>query len=290
MMTAQIDTDLSIEDYHSDDIHISKTDLALMLECPAVYRHYQDNGKEEQDSTALVLGNALHTLALEPESFTDRFYVLPETYTNDKGEEKPMRCDKRMQAYQDCLDEAGERDVLKTSDYEGIAQMAQAIHDDVFANAILSKSGLIESSIFFEHNGRNMKCRPDFMTDDGLIVDIKTARSAKPQVFASDAFNRHYDMSVAITEMGYQQLYGQMPDNYVFIVVEKESPYLVSCFDCYGVMDDLTGLTYAGIGRDRTNKALEKLDWCEENNIWPGYVEKIEPMKAPNWAINQWAE
>jgi len=175
-------------------------------------------------------------------------------------------------------------------DYEGVAEMAQAIHDDVFANAILSKSGLIESSIFFEGGGRKMKCRPDFLIYDGLIVDIKTARSAKPQVFASDAFNRYYDMSVAITEMGYKQLYGQMPDNYVLIVVEKEPPYLVSCFDCYGTMDDLTGLTYAGIGRDRTTKALEKLDWCEENGVWPGYVEKIEPMQAPNWAINQWSE
>lgn len=284
-MTAKLHTDMSIVDYHSKTELLSKSMLSVFADCPARFKYKYIDGGAEKPTKSLRIGNAVHVLALEPELWVSGYHVLPETYFNDKGEEKPFRKDERMQVYKDEISRAGDRIILSREEFNTVESMAEALTKNAFALSLLKAPGYVEASILWD----GFRCRPDFMRNDSLIVDLKTARSVKPSVFQKDAFNLHYALSVALTTRGYEALHGKKPDDYVFLCIEPEPPYLISCFNSFDAMDD-SGISYLEYGEAELTKILAKYDECKATNIWPGYAQKIQPMKIPRWAMNKFME
>lgn len=281
--------DMSIEDYHGDRSIISKSMLADM-DCPQKFKWKYIDGAEQDDKGFLNVGNAVHTLALEPQLFDKRFHVLPETYVNKDGEVKPFRCDTRMQVYKDEIEKAGKRKIIAASDLVNIKSMAKALASNKMALAILKRPGKIEASIFWtdEETGLRLKCRPDFLGDDSLIVDLKVTHNADPSIFFKTAFDIGYDMSAAMTTAGVTALYGKKPDNYVFLVIEDKPPYVIEAFDSFRPFDDEPGgLTHLDAGEYRFRNALARYKKCVKTDIWPGYREKITPMGVPYYGIKQ---
>jgi exodeoxyribonuclease VIII len=72
--------DLSIEDYHADKTAISRSGLMEFKKSPYHYwANYLNPDKPEKEPTdAMILGNAFHTLVLEPNTFDERYLVMPE--------------------------------------------------------------------------------------------------------------------------------------------------------------------------------------------------------------------
>jgi hypothetical protein len=290
VMNPKLNKSMTIDEYHQQTDYLSKSMLSELADCPARFKYKYIDGNDKQQTASMRLGNAVHVLALEPEIWKDNYHILPETYFNDKGEEKPFRADPRMQAYKDEMEKAGDRIVLKRDEYERVEQMAESLTRNQFALALLKAEGYPEASIFWQEDSTPLRCRPDFMRNDGLIVDLKTCRSAKPSFFQKDAWNMHYDVSVALTARGYNALYEQQPDNYVFLCIETEPPYIVEAYETHKPMDDFTGLSYQEIGEMRLTNLLNDYRECVANDHWPGYVGKISTMKAPRWAVNQLME
>jgi len=277
---AELREDLSIEDYHKRRDVLSKSMLADM-ECPAKFKWKYIDGGEEPDSDCLNIGNAVHTLALEPKLFHERFYVIKDG----------IRRDKRTEAYKEILAEAENRKLITHNDFKDIQGMAASLASNKWALALLQDSGKIEPSIFWtdEETGLPLRCRPDFMREDGLIVDLKTGHSAEPQSFFRTAWNCGYDMSAAMTSEGYRALTGKMPDNYVYLVVEKEPPYIIEAYDSFRPCDsgDPAHLTYYDAGAHRFRSALNHYQECVRTNSWPSYSGKITPMKVPYYGLKK---
>lgn len=287
-------TDLSIEDYHDfgnikkhgEAAVISKSMLSEMG-CPAKFEWKYVKGNQSADKSVFNVGNAVHTLALEPDTFHDRFYVIP----------KGVRRDKRTAEYQGIIAEANGRKMLleegttNESGYDDIKAMAESIASNKIALALLKRKGLAEPSIFWTDptTGVKLRCRPDFMAEDGLIVDLKTARDAEPEAFFRAAFDCHYDVSVGMTCDGYKALYGKMPDNYVFLVVEKNGPCIIEAYDSFRPFDleDPAKLTYLAAGNYRYRKFLESYKSCVDSGVWPAYSGKVNPMGIPRYALKK---
>ena len=251
---AQLFEDMSIEEYHSRKDVISKSMLSEMG-CPAKFKWKYIDNAEQPDKDYFNVGNAVHTLALEPGLFHDRFYVIPEG----------IRRDPRTKEFKICMAEAGQRKMLTAKDHASILGMAKSLAADKKSLALLQGAGKIEPSIFWtdDETKIRMRSRPDFMRDDGLIVDLKTGASANPDNFFRSAWENHYDVSAAMTTEGYQALYGKLPDNYVFLVIEKEPPYLIEAFDAFRPCEgsDPSGMSYydAGVHRFRQAPRYEPL-------------------------------
>ena len=67
--------DLPAAEYHARP-EISKSGLDKIAQFPALFKAHQNRPPDADD--ALIIGQATHTLTLEPEKFTSEFAVMPQ--------------------------------------------------------------------------------------------------------------------------------------------------------------------------------------------------------------------
>lgn len=283
---AKFYTDMSIDAYHShgdikglgfDKAYISKSMLVDFMDCPARFKHKYIDGYKGDQKDFLNIGNAVHTLALEPELFKATYYILPED----------IKRDARTKAYQEHLEAAGDKTIIREQDLGNIKGMAKALASNKKARVLFEAEGDIEASIFWtdKETGLKLRCRPDFMRHDGLIVDLKTTHSAKPDVFRKLAYDKAYDISVALTAEGYFALKDFMPSDYAFSIVETSAPHLIEAYSTFSPFDD--DLTYLHVGQTRLKDVLYRLADCIDRNVWPGYSDRILPLSIPPYKAKE---
>lgn len=279
-MTATHHKSLPMSGYQAARDHLSKSMLSKLADCPAVFKYHYIDGGEQDETPSLRIGSAAHTLALEPELWKSGYYKMPQ-----KDDGKEIVRNPAHAAYKEQISIAGDRIILTTKEYESIESMANAILKSPLAVGLLKAHGYVESSIFWtDAAGRKKRCRPDFCRNDALIVDLKMTKSVKPAFFFKDARNFHYDLSVALTCEGYEALFNKPPEEYVFLCIEPEPPYLIEAFSTFEEAD--MGVSYLSYGRGRLMELLAKYDECTASGVWPSYVGKITPMRLPAWARN----
>ena len=264
---------------HGADGSVSKTMLSVYADDQRKFKHQFIDGNRREETPSLALGKAVHTLALEPQKWKSEYIIVD--------------CDRRTKAGKEEWAEALEtgKNIIKSDQMEQIEGMANALAANPVALALLKADGYVEASILWDDNGLPLRCRPDFLRNDGLIVDLKTARNVKPSLFFKDALNFHYDLSVALTMRGYEALYGKPADNYVFLCIESTAPYCIECFESMLPMDDTSGMSYLDYGEARLYDLLDgfRVDWnrFKATGEWPLPPKRIETMNVPAWAMNK---
>ena len=293
-VTAKLIEDMPMEDYHAfgniakhpADFVLSNSMLCKYIDCPEQFRYEFLTEKQEEEKDYLNIGTAVHTLALEPDQFESRFYVIPEG----------IRRDKRTEPYKKCMASAGTRIMLPHKDYMNILGMAQKLSAEPYAKALFDGPGYIESSIFYNcpHTGQRLRVRPDWFRKDGkLIINLKTTHSAKPDLFFKTASEFGYDIGAAMQLEAVERLMGPDPNrNYVLLVIEPKPPHIISIFDTIRPMtlnneNDNSSVSYAESGLFRKNKAVYGIRDCLKLNRWPGYQEGVQPMRYPGWVMKK---
>jgi hypothetical protein len=166
-------------------------------------------------------------------------------------------------------------------------QQAQVMAGKVFANPIAAKlleSGSAELSGYWHDDatGVRLRFRPDFLPDVGngrpIIVDYKTAKSANPKQFAKAAFDYGYYQQAAWYIDGLAETTGCTDAAFIFIVQQKDAPFLVSLSQLEPEDVDL--------GRQQNRRAIDIYARCWETGVWPGY-EGIALLALPGWARRQ---
>ena len=271
--------DIAPERYHARLDFVSKSMLSVFADSPAKFKYVYLDGGEKPESDAMRLGTAAHLYALEPEKFSGRYYVMPDG----------IRRDERTKAYQEQLAIAAGRTILKPAERDQIEGMANSLMRNPKAVALLKGDKAIETSIFWRdaEHGVNLRCRPDVIRlSDGVIVNLKTTRSARPETFFRAAYDMHYDVSVAMESRGFQAATGRQAAEYVFLAIETEPPYIVEAFNSFEACTD-EGLTYRDIGEYRLRKLLARYSECVRENRWPSYQDNISPMRVPAWELKR---
>ena len=210
------------EDYHADTSAISASGLKLFARSPAhYYAAYLDPNRIERSPTpAMRVGTATHCAILEPERFSAEYIALPEGLDRRTKEGK--------QAYADLLSTGAE--LLTSDDMSLVVNMACAFRDNATSRALFDRKHVVEQSIFAEVNGVACKCRPDFMTADGLMVmDVKTTSDASPESFGKSAWSIGYHIQAAFYRRVIQSATGITPDC-IFGCVESDRPYLTAYY------------------------------------------------------------
>lgn len=245
-------------DYHKDAAIGSTSLKTLATRTPA---HYQHDLKHPKFSDAFTLGTAAHSLILEGDTSSIVIVEADNWLTKDAKAAKAAAL-------------ADGKQPLLTKEWVQVIAMREAVMRHEIAGPLFTGHKAEQSVFWQELDGLMMKCRPDAW-QPGMLVDLKTTVNADPREFGKTAHNFGYHQSAAHYTDGVEMVTGErLP--FVFVLVEKTAPYLVSVVH----LDD-EALDY---GRQLNDRAKRIYQECTETGNWPGYPA-FEPVSLPMWAI-----
>lgn len=236
---------------------ISRSQLAMISESPEKFKYNLEHPKPA--TPALLLGQVLHKLVLEPETFEEEFAVCPVV-------------DRRTKIGKELFAEFEESAKGKTVVPAEIAEQAGFMRDALLANPFVVKllNGEREKEFFWSDDltGEECKCRTDVLTRVGgkmTIVDVKTTTDASTDAFMRSAINYLYDLQSGMYCEGVKKVTGEDPD-FVFIAVEKEAPYAVNILKA--------DKTFIQRGYDIFREFIGIYHDCKTTGNWWGYLGK----------------
>jgi hypothetical protein len=267
---------------------------------PMLGHYHETTGDAGSDSPDLILGRAFHCAALEPETFGDRFVALsideiarlaPSRGTKEGKaafaeyvEQHPAASGMTSDEWKRICAQAAYpgRTLLTEDERDLVLAMRDAVHAHRGARTLLDRVVEREAVRRWtdEKTGTKCKGRLDCVLDNGDILDLKSARSIKPEWFRSDAWSRGNMHQGTFYRRG-QLAHGISRAGFTLIAVEKHKrprPLDVCVMPVSGFMMD-----------DRCDPDIDELlalrRRCNESGEWPGaYPDPIEINEPPRWA------
>lgn len=260
--------DISNAQYHASE-GISRSMLMEFKRSPYHYWYKYVSGlaEKEEPTPAMNLGNAVHTLVLEPSKLENEFRIIPNLDRRTKvGKE----------LYEAFLIESSGKTILTNDQFEQALAMATSVIKNP-NSANLFKDCLVEKSIYFTHKptGLQVKARPDAWSGS-IVMDLKTTAEASLRAFQSSSVKYGYFLQAAIVNEALASI-DQFMEHFVFVPVEKSAPHCVAVY-----MVDGESITESVREFDILMAGLAT---CLETNVWPGYG--IKDLTMPKWGVFQ---
>lgn len=248
---------------------ISRSELWKISESPEKFKWYREH--PEKPTPALLFGQVVHKLLLEPDGFEREFAVLPDIDRRTKAGKDEYN------AFIGANDGKG---IVTLEMFQTAWEMAEKAKQDPFVAKLLK--GEHEKPFFWtdEVTGEDCKCRVDCLTDIGgkpYIIDYKTCADASNDAFMRDALKYGYHVQSAMYSDGVEQNIGTKP-TFVFIAQEKTAPYAVNIFQA-----DEALVQY---GMDVYRELMGIYHYCKTNDRWYGYLGReqiINNLQLPAW-------
>lgn len=249
---------------------INASGLKHILRSPAHYYEYRYNRIEEKESDALLFGKLFHYAVLEPDLFHENYVVQPKfdlrTIIGKEMNQKWM--DKHA---------TPTSIVVPQSMANKLEAMVTKMLTHTKVKQLLEK-GVRETTLFWNDpaTGELCKCRPDFVTSRGHLIDLKTSTDARESKFSKDILTYQYHIQAAHYCEGGRVTGAYNPDQFIFIVIEKEPPFEIGVYP--------SGASVLGVGDQWRSKAMDIYSKCKKNNRWPGYNPAFKVIELPKWA------
>lgn len=279
-----VNEDLPEADYHADrnpwDSPTLSSHLAQILDrqspahAHAAHPRLGGNGRSFESSREFDFGVLVHRLVLGkgPEIVS---------VTADDWRGKPAQ-ERRREARAE-----GKLPILQR-DHERVWDAKQAVLARLHDLGI-DLSGGSEVSVFWEEQSASSptgltRCRARM---DHIIaterhattLDLKSCMSAHPDACARHVNGYGYAIQraayVSAIETVRPELAGRV--DFVFVFVELEQPFVVTPVRL--------SPAFCEIGERRWRRAVELWADCLARDRWPGYVDSITTLEAPEWAI-----
>ncbi|ORV82862.1 hypothetical protein AWC11_23165 [Mycobacterium interjectum] len=273
---------ISEGDYHADRKRLSSTGARLLLppSVPARFRWVQDH--PQPPKRAYDIGHVAHREILGKGA---EITVLDPDVHGLTKDGKPAANPRATAGWKEAEADARRRGTvpIHADDYMAAQRMAAEVFAHPDAGWILA-DGAAEMSLYATGPfGVPMRARPDSMSyPDGnrlWMADVKTSTTADPAEFARKAADFGYHIQAAFYRCVAQLLGLDTDPAFVFIVVEKEPPHLVSVVEW-----DAEAMAE---GDRLVGQALATYARCVETGEWPGYLPGIQPIRLPAWAIHR---
>jgi hypothetical protein len=271
-----IDVAMSEADYHART-ELSSTEARLLLESPAKYRWKKDNPPLIAPSKKFDLGTAVHSKVLGTGYDVE---VIPQDILASNGAISTKAAKEFVANVR-----AEGKVPIKQEDFDLIDGSAASILAHPGARQLFAQPADAEVSVFATDpaTGIPVRARFDFLPSaftlgapSRVAVDLKTAVDASPDGFTKSIANYNYDVQRAWYLDALKWETGETAE-LVFVVVEKEPPYLVGVYQLPTIWVEM-GLTKA-------RRARELFKECTDTNSWPGYSETVELLSPPTWLI-----
>ena len=263
-------TQLTNAEYHAHQaISKSKLDAARKS---GKHLHDMLYGPPRESTAAFDFGTAFHAGVLPGEDFSKVAVRMPKSITS-----------KATKAGKEFAKEHEGKIILNHSDSYALDQMMLSVSEHPAASGLLNGElkGKSEQSFFCKDTGETeleLKCRPDFMLDDGsLIIDIKTTTDASPNGFKKSLANFRYHVQAAWYLEVVEKATGRRPEAFIFVAVEKQRPFSTAVY----VADE----ECIRIGMEQAREDLMNIAKWKNTGIYPGYSSQAEMISLPKWML-----
>lgn len=256
---------VSFDEYHAWDA-CSASWLSRLARSPAHLRAYLD-GLVDDETAAKTSGRLLHSAVLEPERFRASVARGPQ----GDGRTKAVR-DARASL------EAAGKTVVPPAEYDRIVAMRERLLSQPTVRQLIERAfSPTELSIVWAADGITCKARLDLPVPSlGALLDIKTARDARPSEFEKAIHNYGYARQASHYLDGAAAHWPDTFDVFVFVVVENEPPHEVVVYEL-----DARALELA---RAELDTLRARYRTCIEMGEWPGYDPEVMRIGLPAWA------
>ena len=242
---------------------------------------YVAKSKPAETTTAMRLGQLVHTCVLEYPEWQARYACEPSTFTDGTVIKKAKAAHK---AYlEDFRLGCVENNRCSVDSYEHALceDIRAALMGSNLTRTILEAPGLTEHSLVWhnQNTGLQLKCRRDKVLGGNILVDLKTTvEPVNPDSFSRIATNYGYHRTAAWYLEGHHDWTGETA-RYVFLLVNKTTHE----FGLYEV--DSEAIT---LGHRQNQRALEQLARCYESGDWSGeFAHSVTKVSLPRYAFNQ---
>ena len=244
---------------------ISKSGLDLIDRSPSHYRYREPR----RPTRAMEMGTAIHTAILEPDRYAAEYMLLTDVHVRTASEYK-----------QAVKTHTSER-VLVSHDADHVAGMQESVYANESAANLLDAEGSCEVSAFVEcpDTGILLRARFDKLTHDGIGIDLKKTRDARPDKFSRSVYDYRYHVQDAFYSHVYKLITGEPIKAFKIIAVEENMPHSTHVYQ----LDDEAKAE----GKRQFTRNLS--DYAESVNSghWRGYVVESELLSLPTWVMNQ---
>lgn len=245
---------------------VRRSDLWKIGESPEKFKWAAEHPLEP--TPALIFGAATHKYILETERFFDEYAVAPSDI------DRRTKAGKEMWEMFCNMNE--NKTIISQSDLDIMQGMHMAINNCLMAQTLLWGKGETETSFFWKDADTGEQCKVKLdrlirLKKRYVVVDYKTAASAKTDVFVHDMVKYGYTLQAAMyTEAVMKCKRLKYRPDFVFVVQEKKEPYSVNVIY---VAADSSVMVY---GQDQFREMIGTLHQCKEMDTWPGYLGVFE--------------
>lgn len=264
---------LNMDVYQSLDAY-SRSDLMLVKKSPYHLKAKRESlyASDEKESSAMLLGELVHCLVLEPDEIVNRYIGAPKV---------DRRTKEGKAVYAEFLEQAEGKIVVDEDTFEKAAFMASNVAEQQIAQSAL-KGCLIERSMIWhdDESGLEFKCRPDaYNPENGVVVDLKTTKDASYRGMQGSSARYGYFLQAAMIREALL-FHGLRFSKYLLICVESSAPYVYRPL--------MIGETALDSGLNEFNYLKRKLATCIHENNFEHYP--LAELLYPSWAEQDFIE
>jgi ATP-dependent exoDNAse (exonuclease V) beta subunit len=247
---------------------VRRSDLWKISESPEKYKYAVEHPLEP--TPALVFGAATHKYILEKDGFDEEYAVIPEMI------DRRTKAGKEM--WEEFLTKTSGKAAISTEDFKTMTEMRKVLEDNPIANKLLYGKGKTEMPFFWKDKDTHELCKVKLdrlvrLDRRFAVVDYKTAKNAKTDVFIHDMTRYGYTLQAAMYTEGVMKCkrLKYRPD-FIFVVQEKTPPYSVNVVY---VPSDSSVMQY---GIDQFREFIGILHQCKETGYFFGYTGAFGDM------------
>ena len=244
---------------------INWSTLKHMGESPMHYRHAADNPRSGPKTSAMEFGSLTHVLVFEPDTFDAAYAVW------DGGR-------KGTNAHKAFVAENEGRAIIDAEDLVEARAIAAAVRSHPLTSRYLTPVTLHEHTVQWTDPASGLPCKARLdwaYPPEGVLLDLKTARSATKHGFSRQAATLRYGGQMAHYAAACTHGLGWTPKRALFVVVESAAPHDIAVFE----MDE-ESFAYC---QETVAAYLARVKACTESGAWPGRYDSIETIEIPRW-------
>jgi hypothetical protein len=221
-------------------------------------------------------GSLVDCLLTDYDNYDSRYFILPSDAPKkptaaQRNAKQPSLATVEAIAFWDrkLPEMVGDREIITTEWRENAHRIAEMLTTNPLTRDLVRYPS--QEPHFWHDSELDIDCRykPDFEGED--LIDLKQARSAKPQRFQSNAyFDYAYDVQIAHYRKGFRSKCNRYPTRSILLAYEWNFPHNFSI--------NIISEEDIREGERRREEAIILLQQYLESDYWPSYGEVVTDM------------